>query len=588
MILPALVEYYNRKKVELDTSAPPYGWEWKEISFVVVLNDDGTFLRIDDMREPDGKRKRGKQFLVPRAVGRQSNISANLLWDNPQYVFGIGRKGDEKKAAFLKRMKESLSGIPAVEKVVKYVENATVDDFLSLPDGKEILENNQSNNISFRLVTDMNIVCNRDDVKVAIDSIPSTGSASSGVCMVTGETTEIVNLHHSIKGVKGESSQPSGGMIVSFNTDSFNSYGKEQGMNAPVGAKAEFAYTTALNMLLSDPKHHIKVGDVTFVFWSAKKSSFEMGFASFFEDPPKDNPAMGVQKIKDLLGSLETGMYTDREWNIPFYLLGLSPNSSRISIRLWKADSISGFAQNIKQYFEDFDIVKPKSEPEYYSIRKILKNLSVQNRNEKDNDKNIIPGLATEMMDSAITGSPFPLSMLEMTLRRIKSDVEGRVKPVRASVVKACLNRYYRLFYGKAEEVKKMLDISQNSKGYQLGRLFSVLEKIQEEATPTVNSTIRERYFTSASTTPLVVFPTLLRLKNFHLAKLENDGRKIQFEQMLGEIVDRLNGFPTQLDMYEQGMFAIGYYHQRQYFFTKKGVPASSAMDNKGVEKNGK
>ena len=587
MILQALVEYYNRKRNEAESSAPPYGWERKEISFVIVLDGGGRFLRIDDMRELKGKEKRGKQLLVPQAVVRTGNIKANLLWDSVEYIFGIGKNGNEKKAAFLKRMKDDLGGIPAVEKVINYVEKATVNDFLSLPDGEEILKEKRSNNVSFRTDGDLMLICNRDEVGEAIDSFSTVGEESRGICMVTGENSVIPDLHHPIKGVKGKGAQSSGGRIVSFNMDAFESYGRKGGLNAPVGIRAEFAYTTALNMLLKDTLHHMTLGDVTLIFWSAKKTSFETDFSSFFEEPPKDNLAMGVQKITALLRSPETGTYADYNGDTQFYLLGLSPNSARIAVRLWRTGTVSEFANNIRQYFEDFDITRPEREPEYYSIWRILVNSSVQNKSE-----NIMPGLAGNLMESAITGNLYPVSLLQAVLRRIKSDVEHGVEhgvtPVRAAAVKAYLNRYYRLYPdGRFKEVTKMMDVSQTSEGYQLGRLFAVLEKIQEEASPGLNSTIRERYYSAASTTPLAVFPTLLRLKNHHLAKLENEGRKIRFEQMLGEIVDKLNDFPPHLTIYEQGMFAVGYYHQRQHLFTKrKDEPNSSAIDNKGVEKN--
>ena len=116
------------------------------------------------------------------------------------------------------------------------------------------------------------------------------------------------------------------------------------------------------------------------------------------------------------------------------------------------------------------------------------------------------------------------------------------------------------------------LDVLQPSIGYQLGRLFATLEKIQEEANPGINATIRERYYGAACATPVTVFTNLLRLKNHHLAKLDSKGRVIYFERLLGEIIGNLIDFPAHLDLHEQGRFAIGYYHQRQAFFKSKNV----------------
>ena len=113
------------------------------------------------------------------------------------------------------------------------------------------------------------------------------------------------------------------------------------------------------------------------------------------------------------------------------------------------------------------------------------------------------------------------------------------------------------------------LDVTNTNPGYRLGRLFAVLEKIQEEASPGINATIRDRFYGSASGTPVAAFPHLMKLKNHHLAKLENRGRAVNLEKIVGEIMDGLDDFPTHLSLQDQGRFAVGYYHQRQDFFKK-------------------
>ena len=219
-----------------------------------------------------------------------------------------------------------------------------------------------------------------------------------------------------------------------------------------------------------------------------------------------------------------------------------------------------------KQYFDDFKIIKPPNEPEYYSIWRILVNIATQDKSE-----NIPPNLAGDFMRSILEGTPYPTTLLQAALRRIRSDAEYRVKPVRAALIKAYLNRYYRFYPSEQyKEVGVTLDKHQPSLGYQLGRLFAVLEKIQEEANPNLNATIRERYYGAACAQPVTVFANLLRLKNHHLAKMENKGRVVNFEKMLSEILSNVEDFPANLDLHEQGRFAIGYYHQRQWFYNKK------------------
>lgn len=566
MILQALKEYYDRKAADPDSDIAPEGWERKEIPFIVVLEKNGDLARIEDTREGEGKKKRAKTFLVPQGVKKTSGVSANLLWDVSGYIFGTDKKGDEKKKAFLGRLKNELRDIESVRIVVSFLENIIEDRLSKEGCWNEILDTNP--NLSFRINPDTFLVCRHPDVVAMLsESSQNKEKDKLGTCLVTGGKTTIKNLHTSIKGVYG--AQSSGANIISFNLDSFRSFGKEQGLNAPVGVEAEFSYTTAINTLLGkDSKQRISIGDASTVFWSEKQSSFESDFSSFFSEPDKDNPDAGTQKVKALFESVKTGAYIDDEGDARFYILGLAPNAARIAVRFWHVGIISEFASRIRQYFEDFSIVKPPKEPLYYSIWRILVNIATQDRSE-----NIPPNLAGEFMRSIMEGTPYPATLLQGVLRGIRSDTENRVKPVRAALIKAYLNRYYRFHPDQnIKEVNRELDISQPSIGYQLGRLFATLEKIQEEANPGINSTIRERFYGAACATPVTVFTNLLRLKNHHLAKLENKGRVINFERLLGEIMGHLTDFPAHLDLHEQGRFAIGYYHQRQAFFTAKEV----------------
>ncbi|MDX9873108.1 MAG: type I-C CRISPR-associated protein Cas8c/Csd1, partial [Clostridia bacterium] len=448
--------------------------------------------------------------------------------------------------------------------VIKFLENIIEDRLSKEESWQEIKETNP--NLTFRIVNNGGLLCRYPTVVEKIASIRNNAVTNNGgICLVTGKRGTIKTLHTAIKGVYG--AQSSGANIVSFNLDAFRSYGKVQGYNSPVGVEAEFAYTTAINTLLGkDSSQRMTIGDASTVFWSEKRSSFESDFSFFFSEPEKDNPDAGTQKVKSLFESVKSGTYKEDEGNTRFYILGLAPNAARISVRFWQAGTISDFATRIRQYFEDFTIIKPPKEPEYYSIWRILVNISVQDKSE-----NIPPNLAGDFMRSILEDSPYPSTLLHAAIRRIHSDTEFRVKPVRAAVIKAYLNRFYR-YYPKNnyKEVAMVLDTAQPSIGYQLGRLFATLEKIQEEANPGINATIRERFYGAACSVPVTVFTNLIRLKNHHLAKLENKGRVINFERLLGEIMSHIKCFPAHLDLHEQGLFAIGYYHQRQSFFTSK------------------
>ena len=432
--------------------------------------------------------------------------------------------------------------------------------------------------MSFRLVTDMIPVPCREKVReyvikelrnLEIETGAGNEDVKIGTCLVTGEKGIIVRTHNKTYINKDAN------CLVGFQKNKgYDSYGKEQGYNAPVIKSTEFAYVTAINTLLKSDSQRLLVGDATTIFWSKKRSTFESDFAFFFKEPDKDDPDAGTRKIKALFNSINTGAYMD-DGDTQFYILGLSPNAARIAVRFWQVGTISEFAKRIKEYFEDFTIVKPLGEPEYYSIWRILVNIATQ-----DDSENIPPNLAGDFMRSILNGTPYPTTLLHAAINRIRSDTEYRVKPVRAALIKAYLNRYNRFYPNKNQkEVSIELDVSQPSVGYQLGRLFAVLEKIQEEANPGINTTIRERFYGAACATPVTVFANLLRLKNHHLAKLENKGRVIAFEQLLSEIMGHLQVFPSHLDLHEQGRFAIGYYHQRQDFFKAKGKGIIESFD---------
>ena len=570
MILQALKEYYDRKAADPDSGIASDGWEWKEIPFLIVLDEKGTFLRFEDTREGEGAKKRWKAFLVPQGAKRSVNIASNLLWGAPDYIFGIeDRRGEEKKKSFLDCVENCLPNTDRKRAIVRFLKEIKLASLEEKPQWADITK--AKANMSFRFEADRCLYCETEEVKKHLCSKAEVGD-NYGLCIVTGEKDNISRLHTAIKGVQG--AQPTGANIVSFQKGSgYDSYGKEQGFNAPIGTTAMFAYTTAVNTLLArDSLQRMRVGDASTVFWSARKTKFEEDFSFFLTEPPKDNPDAGINRIKNLFEAPKTGGYVEDSGSEKFFVLGLSPNAGRVSIRFWHKGTIAEFAENIRQHFRDLEIAKHKNEPEYYSIWRLLVNTAVLDKND-----NIPPNMAGDFMRAVLTGIPYPATVLQAVLRRIKSDTKDRVKPVRAALIKAYLNRILRTGknYDEKEELQMALDTEQLSTGYHLGRLFAVLEKIQEEANPGLNATIRERYYGAACGSPVSVYPTLMRLKNHHLAKLSNKGRKTNFERLIGEIVGRFDEFPPNLSLHEQGKFAVGYYHQRQDFFTSKNDTAS-------------
>lgn len=578
MILLALKEYYDRKAAEGLIARD--GWMKGGIDFLIELDYDGNPQNVVDLRDTVGKKKISHPLDVPY-IGKQalkhsnSGKDANLLWDNAAFVFGLGDKGDLRLNSMIEAIdkwigKTSDTGVNAVQ---NFLQNGLQnrDCFKQVFDHPEYGElfKKGSVKVSFRVLhTDHKVVFNSPVVVSVLKKVGNQKDVNSvlGTCLVTGEENIPIEATHPVtKGVWG--AQSSGACIVSFNKSAFNSYAKTQSLNAPVSKAVASQYGKALNTLLDSRRQCLHIGDASTVFWSKKQSSFESDFAFFFKEPEKDNPDAGTEKVKALFESVNNGTYMEDDGDNRFYILGLAPNAARIAIRFWQVGTISEFAFRIRQYFEDFAIVKPPKEPRYYSIWRILVNIATQDKSE-----NIPPNLAGDFMCSILKGTPYPATLMQAVLRRIRSDTKNRVKPIRAALIKAYLNRYYRFYPNQSyQEVTMELDVSQTSVGYQLGRLFAVLEKIQEEANPGINATIRERFYGAACATPVTVFANLLRLKNHHLAKLKNKGRVVYFERILGEIMGNLNDFPAHLNVHEQGLFAIGYYHQRQDFFTPKG-----------------
>jgi CRISPR-associated protein Csd1 len=580
MILQALKEYYDRRAADSENGIATEGFEKKELQFLIVINENGDFLGIEDTREKVGTKLIAKSFMVPRSIGRSGSRSYEttyLLWDHLGYLLGQPAN-DEKSAKQHKTWLNSLQNLPqelkadvGVQAIVRFYENDGVKRATSTTEFQECLKAPQCN-MSFRLSRDLVPVPCREIIQNSVENSNVTRESDEeteedkqgpkiGICLVTGEEGVIARTHGRTPINKDTK------CLVGFQKNcGYDSYGKEQGYNAPVIKSSEFAYVTALNTLLKTNSQRMTIGDASTVFWSEKKSTFESDFSFFFSEPPKDDPAAGARAVKALFESVKTGAYCEDRGDTRFFVLGLAPNAARISVRFWQVGTIAEFSERIRRHFEDLAIVKPGKEPEHYSIWRLLVNIATQ-----DKSNNIPPNLAGDFMRSILNGAPYPATLLQAALRRIHSDSENRVKPIRAALLKAFLNRYYRLYPNpNYKEIPMSLDTSQPSIGYQLGRLFATLEKIQEEANPGINATIRERFYGAACATPVTVFANLMRLKNHHLAKMESRGRVIYFEKLMAEIVGRLEDFPAHLDLHEQGRFAIGYYHQRQDFFTKK------------------
>lgn len=581
MILQALNRYYERAE-----EMPREGWVRRGVDYALVLNEQGQCINIEALVEQKKGKTVPRDLLVP-AIGKQamkhtnSGADANLLWDNASFVLGTGNKGQGKLASFIATTQEWLGstqdqGIDAVVQFCSRTQsnpdsvNALVERFQL----QEVFEKRDPI-LVFRLASDIEYVHARPVVRATYESAlagAQSGSPLRGNCLVTGGTDVPLAPNESvIKGVWG--GQPAGCNIVSFNARAFESYGKRErnGENAPIGQRASFAYTTALNHLLAS-RQRMQVGDTSTVFWAEEPHDLESALPDLFGEPPKDDPNRGTDAVKALYSAVQSGKFAIGGAQTRFHVLGLAPNAARIAIRFWETAPAIELAQRIQRHFEDIGIIHAPHEPEHLSLFRLLTSLAVLNKAD-----NIPPTLGGEVMRAILEDLPYPAPMLNLAVQRCRA--EQKPTYARAAAIKAYLSRLNRRNKSQ-ERFTTMLDPTNANAAYRLGRLFAVLEKIQEEASPGLNATIRDRYYGAASSTPVSVFTTLLRLKNHHLGKL-NKGRAVQMEKLIGEIMEDIADFPRQLGLPDQGRFSLGYYHQRQAFFTK----SESTTDNQEESK---
>jgi len=582
MILQALCDYYRRQEEEL----PPPGFERKAIPFIIVLDRDGHFVDIEDTRDGADKRDKGRLFVVPQGVKRTSGVAANLLWDGLGYVLGVvsetraakldaaklekeQERTREAHRAFIQRIHDALPdpiGDEGVRAVLSFLERGDFSGVFTHPLWPEL--NKTTESLSFRLDGELQLICQRETVRQAVMAAAQDTAAVRNRCLVSGNLDVIARLHPAIKGVRG--AQSSGANLFSFNFAAACSHGKEQGQNAPVGEYAAFAYTTALNYLLRvDSRQKLPVGEDTFVFWAEKPDPTEELFAAWLQPDP-DDPARGVEAVKALYEAPKTGVRPLDEDETRFFVLGLAPNNARLAVRLWNVSTVRELAANIRRHFDDLAIVRPPRDPEYLPLWRLLVATAAQGKSE-----NIPPLLAGETLRAVLAGTPYPQMLLVTTLQRIRAE-QGAVNYARAALIKAMLVRNARFNHPAKQEVDVSLDLQNPNIGYRLGRLFSVLERAQELASPGLNATIRDRFYGAASATPVTAFPYLLKLKNHHVNKLAT-GQVIWLESLIGQILEAITQFPAHLNLDDQGRFAIGYYHQRQDFFTRKSSDNQSA-----------
>lgn len=612
-ILRSLAQRYDRLAAE--GKAPVPGFAPAQISFTIVLDHEGRYVTTQDERTGEGKKLRPQTRLAPAAPKRTVGIASGAFWDKTSYVLGRtapdasvsaakqvkdAERLTKEHAAFLTRHETLLVGSDdaGCNALLGFLRQWSPERYDTLKDAEALLDQN----IAFRLEGDVGFIHDRPAARAALMAEAGARDATpEGMCLVTGSMAPIARLHPSIKGVAG--AQSSGAALVSFNLDSFTSYGKSQGANAPVSEAAVFAYATALNGLLTasrtDAKgrpiypNRVMLGDTTVPFWAEHGSAESIARAVLgetddlgFGDALPVDERTETTKLRDVLHRMQDGMPLREaapglDPASRVYVLGLSPNAARLSVRFWVEQSLADFTRHFQQHWADLKL-DPPPHPWPPPLWRLLLELAPQRKSE-----NIPPHLSGEVMRAILTGLPYPRALLIQTIMRIRADrdeedrrtgrVLEQVSDLRVALLKACLARMHR-WKLIAEDVPVSLDLTTTNSAYRLGRLFSVLERLQGAALGQRNATVRDRFYASASATPALVFPSLIRNARNHSKTVRTRigaGLAEWFEDHIAEIASGLDGsFPRTLPLEEQGRFALGYYHQRDVFRRKKDVPA--------------
>ena len=578
MILKALYDYYNRCGDDI----VPMDMAYVDFYYSIVLDEKGNFIRLEPLGGDSGL-----PLLTFRPEERTSAPVPHCMGDHAGYILGLKEVKAKDNFDYAKEMTRNEKTLTAFKKDVEYFFNILPDNSFvqaihafykkySLETINAIKHDSHwgdfckylAKNITFSVIG-INGYAASDNEILQVKKQSKSNENKKAVCLITGVKEKPVNTTYSSFILGGKSNAK----LVAFQVNSgYDSYGKKMGLNAPISEEAEFKYTTALLKLLSkNSRNKFRIGDRSFIFWASSNSeAAEQTEGSLFDllgytEEEGDDPNAKIEQVRKVFtaiysGSLKTSL-EDR-----FFILGLAPNSARIAVVYWSESSLREFAGKILQHFKDMEIIDTRKEGKpYMGIKDMLAAVTLSGKQSE-----ATPNLPEAIVNSIFQGTPYPFTLFSACIRRIRAESGSHdkkaIRIARMAIIKAYLNRTN----SNNKKIEIMLDKSNTNQGYLCGRLFAVLDKIQEDANGI--SSIRERYMNAASATPASVFATIINLSSHHMEKLTNDGKKIFFEKMKQEIMDKIpaSGFPAHLDLQDQGRFFIGYYHQRQEFFTKK------------------
>lgn len=590
MLINALCDYYDI--LAAAGKVLPDGYSNVNIHFLVSLTRDGKIdeiIKYQKREEVQVGKNKIKERWVPRTEvmpkrTEKPGIEANIIEHRPLYIFGLNYvegelspddatgKAQKSHAAFVETQLRFLEGLetPIVDAYRAFIQNWSPKDEVKNEYLLGLEKDYGKSGFAFCLSGSPELLLHKDSrikekwAECLKNPTGDSRQAYIAQCAISGENEKIARIHSKIKGVYG--GLATGSVLIGFNNPSESSYNNDQSYNSNISEKAMRKYTEALNYLLSDSKHKTMLEDITVVSWAmnANEDCEAVLNDMLFGGSNTSDVSQTDETLKKLVENARQGKVQRAELesldkidpNVDFYMVGLKPNSSRLAVKFIYKKKFADFLWNITKHQNDMQIQEEFSAVSIPRLR--LELVSPKSSKEKVN-----PELIVKLFQSILYDIPYPVSLLETVVRRVKTDTDMKVNHVRAGIIKACINRFM-----KKEELKVSLDQENNNQAYVCGRLFAVLQRVQEHASNySLNRTIKDSYFASAASKPVLVFPKLVILAQNHLKKIKYP---VFYNKLMCEIMDKLDGnFPSMLSLSEQGEFIVGYHQQYQELFQK-------------------
>jgi CRISPR-associated protein Csd1 len=591
MILRALYDLAQQEGLAEDLDYEP-----AQLRYVLVLGPSGTSATIQDrgiLVPAEGKKKpelRKPTVSIPRRTGRTSGDCAEFLVDKSDYILGWDPSGKAVPEKALKRqglyrdliaqaLTAQAPGSPEAHALQALLDFTGQDLEFRIQPLQEALANCSSEKDKKELESSFFSIEYAPAGPTPIHLLPGVrdfwktsrveDQVAGTQCLVTGLPCVPVDKHPQLKNVPGGNT--SGASLLSFNSPAFHSYALESNANAPIGRDASEAIGNALNRLLSrNPakpdgtplaRRHVRLSSDTVALYWADKGSDVDWFEQVTEDP---------EAVAELLQAPHTGRKPALEDAGSFHTLILSGAQGRSVVRAYGCRTTEAVKLEVRRYLSQVRIQRPFKKGEgAYPLRTYLKSLAALG-----DEKNLPPQLVGALYMAILEGTPFPRIVMEAALRRTRAEgPEGEPFGARCGLIRA----YFHRLSQHPKEISVTLDTNNHESGYLMGRLLALLDKLQQDALGSVNATLVDRYYGSASTTPGAVLPTLLRRSQHHMSKLrrERPGQAVNQDKLIQSICGSIDRFPKTLSLEQQGLFALGFHHQRQDFFTKKDAPTT-------------